>query len=149
MFALEHADELRLVERRADRRKALFVVDRRLRSRHRWASRVSFYGALSVGNVLAAILSDTALSGTHIPGLLVHLGTAALVGIALWFVLWLHRRDAQHELRLYLRELGIPICLHCGYDLRGQTVPRCPECGRAFEPAILQVSAAEDPPARR
>ncbi len=25
-------------------------------------------------------------------------------------------------------------CLTCGYALRGQTEPRCPECGRAFDP---------------
>jgi len=26
-------------------------------------------------------------------------------------------------------------CLDCGYALRGQTEPRCPECGREFDPA--------------
>jgi len=25
-------------------------------------------------------------------------------------------------------------CRHCGYDLRGQQVCRCPECGEAFDP---------------
>ncbi len=25
-------------------------------------------------------------------------------------------------------------CRTCGYDLRGQTQPRCPECGRHFDP---------------
>jgi hypothetical protein len=28
-------------------------------------------------------------------------------------------------------------CVHCGYDLRGQTDPRCPECGRSFDPTLL------------
>ena len=28
---------------------------------------------------------------------------------------------------------GRPHCLKCGYDLRGQTVPRCPECGAEFD----------------
>ena len=26
------------------------------------------------------------------------------------------------------------ICIHCGYDLRGLTENRCPECGRPFGP---------------
>jgi hypothetical protein len=26
-------------------------------------------------------------------------------------------------------------CLDCGYSLRGLTVARCPECGRAFDPS--------------
>lgn len=26
-------------------------------------------------------------------------------------------------------------CLGCGYNLRGLETPRCPECGRAFDPA--------------
>lgn len=26
-------------------------------------------------------------------------------------------------------------CRQCGYDLRGQTVPRCPECGQEFDAA--------------
>jgi hypothetical protein len=28
-------------------------------------------------------------------------------------------------------------CKKCGYDLQGQTEARCPECGTAFEPALL------------
>ncbi|MFI5381385.1 MAG: hypothetical protein ACHRHE_18975 [Tepidisphaerales bacterium] len=31
-------------------------------------------------------------------------------------------------------------CRNCGYDLRAQTAPhRCPECGRAFDPANLKT----------
>ena len=46
-----------------------------------------------------------------------------------------HRR-LRALVRRRLLDLGIPICLHCGYDLRGQTEPRCPECGRAFNPDL-------------
>ena len=28
-------------------------------------------------------------------------------------------------------------CLTCAYDLRGQTEPRCPECGKRFDPGLL------------
>ena len=32
----------------------------------------------------------------------------------------------------------IPICIDCGYDLRGQTAPKCPECGTPFDARLLQ-----------
>ena len=33
----------------------------------------------------------------------------------------------------------MPRCLRCGYDLRGQTTPRCPECGLEFDPEHLET----------
>ena len=30
-------------------------------------------------------------------------------------------------------------CATCGYDLRGQVEPRCPECGTAFDPGAIPV----------
>ena len=30
-------------------------------------------------------------------------------------------------------------CTKCGYDLRGQNVPRCPECGTAFDADVLKI----------
>ena len=37
-------------------------------------------------------------------------------------------------LRAYLNDHGIPICEHCGYDLRGNIESRCPECGTKVLP---------------
>jgi hypothetical protein len=40
-------------------------------------------------------------------------------------------------------------CRQCGYDLQGQTVPRCPECGREFdagERARLETGSFADSP---
>jgi uncharacterized paraquat-inducible protein A len=37
----------------------------------------------------------------------------------------------RRSLREQLVARGMQLCLHCGYDLRGQVSPRCPECGRA------------------
>jgi len=48
-----------------------------------------------------------------------------------WF-----REPLQRSLREQLVSRGVPICLECGYDLRGQTTPRCPECGTAYDAAI-------------
>ena len=36
-------------------------------------------------------------------------------------------------------DLPLP-CAECGYDLRGNTGGRCPECGREFDPATLSES---------
>lgn len=44
----------------------------------------------------------------------------------------------QKAIRWTLLAKGYPLCLHCGYDLKGQTTPRCPECGTAFDPMLLK-----------
>jgi hypothetical protein len=71
--------------------------------------------------------------------------TGGLVTLALTV---LSRRRRARQCRILLCEAGIPVCLHCGYDLRGQTEARCPECGRAFERPKLGGGelGAEDTP---
>ena len=39
-------------------------------------------------------------------------------------------KQTRQKLRHRLIELGIPVCLYCGYDLRGGGKGVCPECGR-------------------
>jgi hypothetical protein len=39
------------------------------------------------------------------------------------------RRPIQRALRRELVSQGVPICIPCGYDLRGNVSGRCPECG--------------------
>ena len=53
----------------------------------------------------------------------------AVVSLAAWR---LFRDRTRHHLRERLVQLGVPICIPCGYDLRGST-DRCPECGTTFE----------------
>ncbi len=50
---------------------------------------------------------------------------------------YLFRKPARRFLREHLNERGFNLCLECGYDLRGQTTPRCPECGTAFSESRL------------
>ncbi len=52
-------------------------------------------------------------------------------GSAMLAVNWLWRSKCRRFLRHELIARGVAICLKCGYDLRGQTTPRCPECGTA------------------
>lgn len=48
-------------------------------------------------------------------------------------VVWVSRKRIRRSLREQLAELGLPVCMKCGYDLRAQEAPRCPECGTPFE----------------
>lgn len=36
-------------------------------------------------------------------------------------------------------------CRQCGYDLRGQINPQCPECGREFDPSETEQMELPDP----
>lgn len=56
-----------------------------------------------------------------------------VVGVLYW-LMWLSRGRIRRELRQQLIDAGFAICGPCGYDLRGLTEPRCPECGQPFEP---------------
>jgi len=61
----------------------------------------------------------------------------------------LHRWGVRRELRRKLIALRIPVCLGCGYLLRGlpHTAERCPECGRAVDENVRAILAGEAPPA--
>ncbi len=82
--------------------------------------------------------------GTILPALIVvrqfRLPSWAIVLIlTCWFPVlmvgqfWLWRGHIRSHVRQKLLEAGVPVCLSCGYDLRGQVEPRCPECGQAFD----------------
>lgn len=50
------------------------------------------------------------------------------------------RTPVRRSLREDLVCKGVPICVNCGYDLRGLEEPRCPECGEAFDPALTAIA---------
>lgn len=57
---------------------------------------------------------------------------------------YVFRYPIRRCMREQLVERGVPICVKCGYDLRGQTEPRCPECGESFDPELLREDQAGD-----
>ena len=69
--------------------------------------------------------------------------SAVFFGVA--FVLswvWFRRDEMQRDLRGQLLDIGVSICLECGYDTRGQVEPRCSECGQPFEPLGADATRA-------
>jgi len=48
-------------------------------------------------------------------------------------ILYLLRCTVRGEIRASLNAHGIPVCMSCGYCLRGLVVQRCPECGQACQ----------------
>lgn len=60
----------------------------------------------------------------------------------------LHTWGTARDLRKLLIKEGIPVCLKCGYDLRGlgPAAGSCPECGRKI-PATTRALLNTKPPA--
>lgn len=51
-----------------------------------------------------------------------------LVLLAFWpWSAWVYGRMYARPYRRALRELGVPVCVGCGYQMEG--LARCPECG--------------------
>ncbi len=47
-----------------------------------------------------------------------------VLALGVW---WMRRRRIRRQPAV--ADKDAPRCARCGYDLRGQTLPRCPECG--------------------
>jgi predicted Zn-ribbon and HTH transcriptional regulator len=73
------------------------------------------------------------------------LHTAGMLAGFLIVLRWLHRSGAAGELRAKLLVSGVPVCLKCGYLLRGLPAGtgRCPECGSEFSPRVCELLARE------
>ncbi len=61
-----------------------------------------------------------------------------------WIVLSCRRR-VRAFLRQCLCENGVPMCIPCGYDLRGNTTGICPECGAPIRKDNEDCSAPPAP----
>jgi hypothetical protein len=90
--------------------------------------------SMMAGAGLARILgANTLLNRGFISGL-----TGGLTGIVISFLaVRICFRRLQRTIRELLVSRGVAVCIQCGYDLQGQTEPRCPECGTAFDLKLL------------
>ena len=119
-----------------------------MRHRRRW-----FFIALSVGQALVLTFGLPALwhvtPGAWLPAnryariVLSVIVLSPFMLVIIMYVRQLIGSTFRYEVRRYLRERGIPVCLHCGYSLRGLTDPRCPECAREFDAALLKNHPAD------
>lgn len=60
-----------------------------------------------------------------------------LIGLFAWGL----RHVLPRRLRLNLLDCGVPICVACGYSLRGLPLPTecCPECGRPLDESVRRI----------
>ena len=106
-------------------------------------ARSSFHGgAWFVLLVLVILLGFWKLIGSRVPSssLLLYMTifffTPMLIASVIFY--WIFRSRLRRSLRQQLVERGYALCIKCGYDLRGQTDPRCPECGKEFDEKLLK-----------
>ncbi len=134
--------ELALFDSEEERKAVIKQFRRRAwRTRRYWVQALGFVLAASV---IYSLLMFSAMSAARLvfPGVpqFVSSGLAGVLigGFSGFAVQFLWRRPLQRYLREQLIAKGVPICIECGYDLRGQVDPRCPECGRAFDPGLIR-----------
>ena len=88
--------------------------------------------ALLLGIASGMLMTIIAASiGLQLRSLGVILALSSVAGTVPAYAHYVHR--VRGHLRAYLEEAAkkerLPMCLHCGYDLTGNTSGLCPECG--------------------
>ncbi|MGE0480043.1 MAG: hypothetical protein AB7Q17_06175 [Phycisphaerae bacterium] len=84
---------------------------------------------ISIGAMALAALVCYIVGAFWLCWILLILAAVAAPGSALWT----KRTVVRQKLREYLNRNGVPVCMGCGYCLRGLTAWYCPECGRVIE----------------
>lgn len=134
-FYLIKLPELELFPDEETRRDAMKRVQRELRPRRSIQLAGLFIFVLTIPFMIALRrkLSSLFQGDPWVAGIF----SGLMAGGAGLAVTWLWRRDASVYLRQRLLDCGVPVCLGCGYCLRGLTSERCPECGMEV-PAIVR-----------
>jgi hypothetical protein len=147
-LTLAGLDELDLFPSDEERQAAIDAV---AGSRSGLASPALWLGIATCGFVALAamLLSRVAirpLLASLVPGRaggelvdIVHIGF--VMGATFLVMRWLHRRGAAALLRRRLLGAGVPVCVRCGYHLRGlgTSARACPECGRALDGEVQTI----------
>lgn len=139
-FLAETFPEFHLLPNDAERRRLLKYMRRSVFIGNPW-----FY--IYVFGFLALTLAIVRLFQKPIVALLLRIGVPPLVGLIALIVLMifgyyggmsaLFQFKMRRVLRRRLQELGVAVCVKCGYDCRQLQEPRCPECGRVFDAELL------------
>jgi len=127
--------ENRLLENMEERRRAYGSMWRSFRKdRRNWVSIsmcVLGFAFIQRGCVGACALTAGG-PWSHVGFAMAIIVVTVLPLLVFPFTFILHRKRISMYLRKYLNEHGVPICMTCGYDLRGQVNAYCPECGTPF-----------------
>jgi hypothetical protein len=147
-YTLSDLKELEQFDDDAEAQEALREIERESSNPATW--QFWFAIAVLVISAFATIrLTRWLIRPMRWPGFVEDLVTFGLAGVVFWIILrWLHRADAPADLRRKLLKRGIPVCLACGYSLRGQppASAQCPECGAHLDEHVRQLIDAQFPP---
>ena len=126
--------ELEYFEDEAARQAALNEIGEEaanLKSSGYWSAIGILVGATLGSRALTRWLLRFVVWPVLLENVLIWLATVVCFALTLR---WLHRSGTSAQLRTKLLASGVPVCMKCGYLLRGLPPDpgRCPECGRAF-----------------
>ena len=138
-MGLNPLPELELFPTKQQRRKAFRRVSRKM-----IGTRPFFMAAVSAAGLSLALTLVLRAAGSQL-GLPISQTTLNLIlafPVAIpcaFFGYWLLRRHYPKLLRQELLDCGVPVCVHCGYLLKGSPGPTCPECGKAFDERVRKI----------
>jgi len=110
-------------------------LDAFLRDRRTWIAVITYSVVfILISAVLGGLIVHVTSDGQwSVTGVRLSAVLGVVIPLQLIPVIYVrYRKWMRVFLHEYLNDHGIPVCQGCGYDLRGQVDPRCPECGREF-----------------
>ena len=119
--------ELLLFEPGIERRR----MNRRMYRNIRTFGTCFLFAAIFVFGVKGILRSSLAQLG--LPHWAVRMAVFFCFLVVAYAAVWATQRGVRRFLRVQLVKKGVSVCLNCGYQLRGQVEPRCPECGTGFD----------------
>lgn len=139
--------ELALLDDRAEAMRVAGALRNPVYLKARGAvSRIVLYMLLSMllcGALVWVVLFGLGSIGLTVRGPWVPLVLLPVFCVGLGFLsIAIFRGYFRKHLWVLLQQQGVAVCTGCGYDLRGQTESRCPECGSQFDERLLQGDAA-------